>query len=591
MENAVTGIPQRRMDREGVANLVIVTIITGAIVVILARPCGPSLAEKFRLALLFDYVFALWIAWSMPTTRVVALALVGALVGFVTECTAICTGLWIYPCYPLGVGVLIYALSAIGVFGMVYILNRILLRHAFFKTTAWLNSLIVVLIFLSLFLWAYREHDGDYLKLMVTQKWVLVYYAVLFFLAVTLAYCLRLGTLIAIIISAALVSLVGQTAGGVKAMIWLFLPDAHPAVTSPPQYLVYALWPLEYVVEFGLSAALADYLTYLFKVKEQKRAEKSLTPSLKIPFYDRRPDEDFISFLVRLNERSFAKLLRRSPETGQVFVALVGSLVAVFALFPNDTTPVDWATVIAIAALFGVALLVSPHPFWKRTVGLAVGGLVVGFGLWTATDLALLNVGPEAHFLCAPLCALLFVAIYGAAYLKTQLAARLFPCECEWNDNGEPRRSVATTVAVLTLIFVALLIWRPSFAFGATPVANGANPTLLIFLAGVPAIFLVWWFFPLVPLRRSVIQTVTAFFGSAVVVLPFCWPLESRTAWLRLLVLAGSLTIGYLFAYTGSAHVANEPLAKGIRRTYWRMPFASGSFADARNRLAKSRVP
>ncbi len=562
------GIWSRRTDSEGYWNLLLVTALAIAVLLFLLRSNAVNL-DEFWLAFLFEYVVALWISFSMPTTRVITLALVGAGVGCGTEFTAAHAELWTYA-NDVGVvaGILIYSLTAIALFGLVYVINRVLAHHKFFRATAWGNSLIVLLLFLSLFAWAYGQENNQYWANIFAHPVVVIYYFFLFLFAVTIAYCLRLSALLAIIAAAVLVSLVGQTAGGIWAGIWRFLPTAPKPVTSPPDYLVYALWPLEYFVEFGFSAFLSDLLIYLFKVRPERNGKDNKDPHLPIPFWDWSHPEGRVAGLTRETGHSLVKMLRRTPETGELIVAMVGPLVVFLSLFPEHHWRPSPGAAIASAAVFGIALFVSSRPYWKRTAALVVGGLVFGGMIWIAAEMKVLGEAPTLHLTALPLSALLLVSIYGLAHLTTQLFARLLPAQKEWEDHGEPKRAVVSVVTILMLIIVALFVWNPAFLFPDPHAEPAGAPALFVFGFGVLLIFTLWWYFFMVPLRRSAIQTVVAALATVVFLLPIDWR-DGQLAWQRLLWQSVGLVIAYLFVFTTSAHVANEPLAKAIRRTYW----------------------
>jgi uncharacterized protein (DUF362 family) len=553
----------------------------------------------FWLSLLIDFVFALWIAWHMPTVRVVGLALVGAVIGFVTEGTAQWpvdhnTALWVYRDGPTILsGVLIYALTAIAVFGLAYVINRVLSHVAFFKSTGYANSLIVTFTLLAMFLLA--AHEPEYLRRIAARPLALVHYLVLFFLAVSLAYTMRLGLVIGVVCSAILASLVGQYTGGTLAHIWTFLPDVTPRPDFPPNYLIFGLWPIEGLVEFGASAMVADGLIWLFKVRKRQRIEDGLAPEepsadtyfhvpyvssaekLKIDYFD-WSGGDFTSRLMRYTKRTFAKTLARSPEKGELITAVLG-LAFLTLLAYEKFVWFRWWNAVGVAAVFGLALWISPKAFWKRTAGFAFFGIIAGYALFAGSLLAL---GTDdfhwwGRLFFGPYLFLAFLVVYGVIHLFTRALTDTLERTKQNSDQGEPRASVATSAIVLSLIVLAIVVIRPDLLAGAS------NPAWFAFLIVVLFAFCFWWYLP--PLTDThrwlhfLLPLAAAVPAVALLILPLQdaapdprlipWAPAGSLGW-ALLLQAIAFVLAYWFAGLASANHAAEPLVKGMRLTYRR---------------------
>lgn len=564
----------------------------------------PELNLKYAyLLLLMDYVFALWVAWHTPTTRLIGLAVMGAVLGFCTEATAHYAGMWVYGNVHIIGGVFIYSLSAIALFGVVYLVNLILSRLPFMKTMGWFNVILVVLVFLTL----YATASSEYIELIRQNHYVEIYYWALFFFAVTIAYNMRLSILLSALIAAPLMSVSGLYAGGTHAQIWTFLPCVeNGAYTFPPLFLIIVIWPMECIVEYGLSCSISDLLIYTFKARKQQRIEdgkeplpgkggKRISPEerLNIQFYGYEPSIDPpFPFLLRIGRRGLTKMFCKSPEKGEVIAAFAGAALLTSALLECKNEyfdsfgrfgQINLLHAGIIAAFFGFAMLVSHRMFWKRVAGFAMVGIVISYGLFAGLKLALQDVPQESPYIeelsWGFYGLFVFIVIYGAAHLVTRFLARMYasfenenrdPMSDFVQDHGKTMAGITIVSMILVLFLFILLLIRPDFL-------RGSNPTLFLFLSGVLLTFILWWLFPHIPAIRSVIHVIVAVVISAVALYPVLWrDFSPRWLW-HFALYIDAMTLGYLFSYTASAHLAGENLVKGIRMTYWRKPEAKPS--------------
>ena len=566
----------------------------------------PTLNLKYvYLLLLLNYLFALWVAWHTPTTRVIGLAIIGAAVGLCTEITAHYAGMWIYGNVHVIAGILLYSLTAITLFGVVYLINLLLSRLPLMKTTGWFNTILVVLVFLIL----YATASSEYMELIRQHRYVEVYYWVLFTLAVTMSYSMRLSTLLSALIAAPLLSVGGLYAGGTHAQIWTFLPCVEGGpYTFPPLFLIIAIWPMECLVEYGLSCSISDLLNYIFKVKNQQRIEDGKKPfpgkggkyipeneGLKIPFYGYDSSRESVaSFLMRIGRRGLLKMFCKSPEKGVIITAFTGAALIVSALLECRSENLSrfgqldlWQAVI-IAAFFGIAVLVSYKMFWKRVAGFALVGIAIGYGLFAGLRLALNVVPDESPYIVEIFWGfyafLVFIVIYGAVYLATRFFARIYaffmglgkdgkPMPAFMENHGNTMAIIAISLVILALFILALVVIQPGFLRGNSP-----NPVLFLFLFGILLTFVIWWLFSQIPVIRSVIHVMVALVVSAIALYPVLWRdmSDGRGLWYFVLYVA-AMALGYLVSYTASAHLAGEHLAKRINMTYWRKPRAKPS--------------
>jgi uncharacterized protein (DUF362 family) len=423
----------------------------------------------------------------------------------------------------------------------------------------------------------------------------MIYYGVLFIAAVSCAYCLRLGTMLAIFFAAALTSLVGQYAGGTLAQIWTFLPLATTAPpTFPPTFLIVGLWPLEFIVEFALSAMLADGLIWFFQVRPRQKIEdgKKPVPHSTDEFIpkDQRIDIDFyekqtapgalIPFLVQYGRRSMLKTVRINPETGELITAVFGLLLIFLGVFEKTLCPSSPLIAATLSALFLVALMIAPKLFWKRLLGLTVIGSISGYTLFSGIQLALFGNMADAYYFgkltTGALAGILFLTIYGTAYLVSKKYAFLTAPKSTYLNFGEPKNTIAISSIVVSSILLALVVLGPHLTHLFTgSYAVAPNPALLLFVSSALVAFVGWWFFTQIPISRSLIQTFVAFtLAGLFFFILFNDPanLSNRQLGVMLLLFTGSAVVTYLFAFTASAHLAAECLSKGFFPTYTRQP-------------------
>ncbi|CAB5080436.1 hypothetical protein D3OALGA1CA_174 [Olavius algarvensis associated proteobacterium Delta 3] len=585
--------PFYQSNKDGIINGLLLSAILAVTICLFYYPEGvakPHLMELgyFRLALLMEFIVAIWIGWFTPLPRVVGLIVCGALLGFLSEWTADLAGLWKYNHASLAVGVSIHALTAVALFGLVYLLDRVLSRFAFSRRTGWLNCLYMLALFFTLFAIA-----GDYREKILSNGAVLIYYTAVFANAVTLAYCFRFGKLISIIIAAMFVAAVGEYAGGTQAMIWCWL-DQCDQRHFPPYYLIFALWPMEFIVKYGFSAWIADGLTWFFKVrklrkKEEAKNEPGEARQDEIHWYDDREKyESRMAYLVRRGRPAFLKMLRKTPENGEIFVLFIAMLAGLFIVFgeyfcpgfPEAYTQMSWETAALVSVIMLLALMVAPKPFWDRALAFGLFALVFGYATQVALQLGF-NPGAKPiyiyfdFFFWGPLWTMVFFVIYGTAFLINRLLAKADPFKDVMGDQEEPNFHISISAVLLMLIFQVVLVIRPEFMVTPVSVNNPlVNPSLLLLLMSILTVFCFWWFFLRVTLIRRLTQILPALVisgGVLYLITRFGWiPMYASLE--QFLISVGALTVTYVFCFTVSAHISGECVAKAIRIMYGRNP-------------------
>jgi len=629
-----------RWNKEGICNFLILSLVFSATLFILVSPSGGSQLQYLYLTLFMGFALAVWIGWYTSTARIIGLLFVGALIGFFTQYTAALTGLWVYgsKCnnIPLMAGVFIHALTAVAVFGLVYLFDRIIAFCSFSRITGWFNGILVVALFITLF----KTIPRGYEEALSSHPGTLFYYTVLFAGAVTLSFCLRLGKLISIIIAAMIAAMIGEYAGGTQAHVWCWLPDlgAEPLAHRhfPPLFLNLALWPMAGILEYTLSSLIANGIIYVDRVQVRQRIEDGDERQPQAPKEPYIPQEERIEnkyrdrdqvnesrmgLMIRFGRQSFLKTLRKSPENGELLVVIIGLLMAFlvvfekefYCFFPADFNAVDWVTAAVLSGLFLVGLIFASKPYWYRTLFFVIFSLVFGYGMSSAIWLAF-NPVETIHqppyfgnLFWGPLWALVFMVIYGAAYLFNRFMASIFPTDEEREDREAPNIYISITAVVLALIFGALFVIRPEFLISSEglfsdPVTRkwGHNLSLFVLMFSITGIFCLWWFFSRIRWRRSLghaLCAVVIIMGMLLLVKEQ-WHIDLFTYHYEFYLSILALSLTYIFCYVVSAHLSGEYVAKGFRITYSRRPivkeknplkvvFNTGPHTEGRHRQMK----
>ena len=546
------------------------------------------------------YVFALWTGWYTPTVRIIGLLFFGALIGFFTQYTADSAELWSYgsSCNNISLmaGVSIHALTAVTVFGLVYLFDRIISFYSFSRITGWFNNFIVLGLFITLF----KTIPYEYQKALFENPGTLFYYTVLFAFALTLSFCLRLGKLISIIIAAMMAAMIGEYAGGTMAHIWCWLTDQGKTPSEiysfPPLFLIIALWPLVGILEYTLSSLFANGIIYLHKVRRRQRIEdgderkpqpynEPYIPKderIEIKYFGRdKANESVMGFMTRFCRQSFIKTFRKSPENGELLMILIGMLM-VFLLvfekeffhFPANFNVVDWLTASVLSGLFLIGLIFASKPYWYRTLFFMVFSLIFGYGISSAIWHAFSSYSTLTHqppyfgnLFWGPLWALVFMVIYGVAYLFNRSIASRWQNNKDREDQEAPNIYISITAVVLALIFGTIFVIRPEIFLSS-------NSSLFILMFSYSAVFCFFWFFLRINWRRSLGQAFCAVIITTGVLLLIKerWHIDLFTYPYGFCLSVLALSLTYIFCYVVSAHLSGECVAKGFRVTYSRRP-------------------
>jgi len=91
----------------------------------------------------------------------------------------------------------------------------------------------------------------------------LIYYSALFFFGVVATYRLKFSTLLSIILAAWIMGIVSEYMGS-SIVLWSFCPTPEGsgitriiACWSPPPYLTFGCWPLEFITQIGLTSYIS----------------------------------------------------------------------------------------------------------------------------------------------------------------------------------------------------------------------------------------------------------------------------------------------------------------------------------------------
>jgi len=171
----------------------------------------------------------------------------GFFIGLVTQMVGTTNDLWAYK-ESFVFGGFSWALAAITMLGLSLFLSKQVLKDMDGKIR---NVVALFILFLAL---------PTLLGKMITEVrmnfWI--YYFVLFVFAVVVTYHLKLSTLLSLILAAWLMGLMSEYMGS-SIGLWKFYPEMTESVAcwSPPPYLTFGCWPLEFITQIALTSYIS----------------------------------------------------------------------------------------------------------------------------------------------------------------------------------------------------------------------------------------------------------------------------------------------------------------------------------------------
>jgi len=209
----------------------------------------PLLSVAFWISLIAGFAICVWLALSVSTRRLLALMLGIFIIEYTKETIGMRSRMWSYHGveghYTFVVwtwvlaGLIVYTLSTRVVIRLIRKLKHPLPR--------WLNPVILALI-------------GSLIPLTLGDYWggagVLFwsFYAVLFIAGISVSTRMDFPVFAGIVITAWIISNPSEYVGSVASRVWTFTHNPD----YPPFFLLFGCWPLEILVQYSLSAFLAD---------------------------------------------------------------------------------------------------------------------------------------------------------------------------------------------------------------------------------------------------------------------------------------------------------------------------------------------
>jgi hypothetical protein len=209
----------------------------------------PLISLPFWIFFIAGYCISLWLALSILTRRLISLILGIFIIEYVKETIGIRSGMWTYHgeggLYNFGVwawvlaGLVVYTLSTKVVIRLIRKLKIYLPRCV--------NP--IILIFISLLI---PLTLGDYWS--GSGALFFSFYALLLLVGLYASIKMDFPVFAGIVITTWLISNPSEYVGAISSGVWTFTHNPN----YPPFFLLFGCWPLEILVQYSLSAFLAD---------------------------------------------------------------------------------------------------------------------------------------------------------------------------------------------------------------------------------------------------------------------------------------------------------------------------------------------
>jgi uncharacterized membrane protein YczE len=210
---------------------------------------SPKFIVFFAIVLIACFVTALYERTN--TKYFIWLLVFGFFIGLITQIMGTTNSLWTYQDSFVFVG-FSWALAAVTMLGLSFLLEKLLseINGKRYNVLGLTVLVVAILIFLN-----------EFRTKVLLGFWI--YYIALFFFAAVTTYHLRFSTLLSLILAAWIMGLVSEYMGS-SIELWKFCPElaetggARPfPCLSPPPYLVFGCWPLEFLAQVGLSSFIS----------------------------------------------------------------------------------------------------------------------------------------------------------------------------------------------------------------------------------------------------------------------------------------------------------------------------------------------
>ena len=179
----------------------------------------------------------------------------GFFIGILTQIVGTYNNLWVYqgPCKSYVFAGFLWAFAAAAMLGLSLVVKKYFpeINRKIYNILA----LVVLLLIIPILLGEVRA------KVFLNFR---IYYFTLFIFAVVITYGSRFSTLSSLILAAWIMGLVSEYMGS-SIGLWRFCPElphfevVRPiACWSPPPYLTFGCWPLEFLTQVGLSSFISQ---------------------------------------------------------------------------------------------------------------------------------------------------------------------------------------------------------------------------------------------------------------------------------------------------------------------------------------------
>ncbi|MCI0723265.1 MAG: DUF362 domain-containing protein [Acidobacteria bacterium] len=198
--------------------------------------------------IVYAVALVLWNGWvaafAISKFRIVSLAVTAALAGYLTQVVGVSNGFWSYPATFYFVPFM-FVLASLGMYGLCRYPFTHLFRGLGGLKSRWLN-LLVVFILLVGFVFG-LSHSPQEPSLLFR-----VYYLFLALFALYASQLLSFRSFTAVILAGWGIGYISEALGA-ASNLWTFTASR----SSPPFFLVFSSWPLEFFLHYGLSAIVA----------------------------------------------------------------------------------------------------------------------------------------------------------------------------------------------------------------------------------------------------------------------------------------------------------------------------------------------
>lgn len=209
----------------------------------------PSISAIFWVFIGIGLVLSIWLALRASTKRLLSLIIGIFIVEYLKETIGIRSGLWVYQgvnrFYNFGVWAWVLAGLSVYTLSTRVVIRQI--RRLKLSLPRWLNLVILLLIF-SLIPLTLGKYWGGIGGLF----WF--FYALLLIIGIWTSIRIDFSVLLGIVVTSWFISNLSEYLGAMTSGIWTYTHNPD----YPPFFLLFGCWPIEILVQYSLSAFLAN---------------------------------------------------------------------------------------------------------------------------------------------------------------------------------------------------------------------------------------------------------------------------------------------------------------------------------------------